>query len=99
MVTASAGQNGVNQLVAKNYIHRTDEEGNAYTTFNLVFTGIQNADFDSKIWARSYVVTADGVTHYSPIASYSYNDIASAVLADDSVDDATKDAVAATLNA
>lgn len=88
---------GVKKLKAENFI--THEEGteDEYTTFNLVFTNVPKSGFDINITACSYVVI-DGVTHYSQPVTRNFRGVAEEVLADENVDDATKEAVREMLN-
>lgn len=69
---------------------RIDHDG--YTTFNLVFTNIPKANYDTKISARAYVCI-DGMYFYSDIITRSFKGVANAVLADDTIDAATKEQV------
>jgi hypothetical protein len=82
--------------VATNFIDHGD-----YTTFNLVFTGITSANFDTVVSARSYVITNDGEIHYSAVLKQSFNIVADKIINDNSgdIDDATKEAVRELLNA
>lgn len=96
MKIESAGSNGVYKKVATNYLYHADGD---YTSFNLVFVNIKSANYSTKIYSRSYVVLNDGTVLYSDVASYCFNDVANAVLADSDVDDATKDSVRAMVNA
>ena len=75
---------GIKQKIANNRIDYGD-----YTTFNLVFTGMPSSAYDQIISARAYV-KIDGEYYYSPILQRSFNGVAQAVLADDTVDQATK---------
>lgn len=84
----NAGQNNVYKLVANN---RITHENNT-TTFNLVFTDIPKSAYDSQISVRAYVKT-EGMYFYSNKLCYSFSDIAAAVLADDEIDQNTKNAV------
>jgi hypothetical protein len=77
-------------------VHATASRYNAetgITDFNLVFTEVPSTRYDMVIYARSYVITADGAVHYSDVVGKSFNDVAQQVLADGSIDEATKDAV------
>lgn len=88
---------GVKKLKAENFI--THEEGteDEYTTFNLVFTNVPKSGFETNITACSYVVI-DGVTHYSQPVTRNFRGVAEEVLADENVDDATKEAIREMLN-
>lgn len=96
MKIESAGSNGVYKKVATNYLYHADGD---YTSFNLVFVNIKSANYSTKIYSRSYVVLNDSTVLYSDVASYCFNDVVNAVLADSDVDDATKDSVRAMVNA
>ncbi len=67
-----------------------DHDG--YTTFNLVFTNIPKANYDTKISARAYVCI-DGMYFYSDIITRSFEGVANAVIADDTIDETTKEQV------
>ena len=66
--------------VATNHI---DHDG--YTTFNLVFTNIPKANYDTKISARAYVCI-DGMYFYSDIITRSFEGIENAVLNNPDID-------------
>ena len=68
--------------------NRVDHDG--YTTFNLVFTNIPKANYDTKISARAYVYI-DGMYFYSDILVRSFEQVANAVLEDETVDEETKE--------
>ena len=70
--------------------NRIDRDG--YTTFNLVSTNIPKPNYDTKISARAYVCI-DGMYFYSDIITRSFEGVANAVLADDTIDEATKEQV------
>ncbi len=76
------------QLVAYNRLTHEDET----TTFNLVFTDIPQASYDTEVTARAYV-KIDGRYFYSDVTTRSFNQVANAVLADDEIDENTKDAL------
>ncbi|HIW86352.1 MAG TPA: leucine-rich repeat protein [Candidatus Eubacterium faecipullorum] len=76
------------QLVAYNRLTHEDET----TTFNLVFTDIPQASYDMEVTARAYV-KIDGKYFYSDVTTRSFNQVANAVLADDEIDENTKDAL------
>ncbi len=81
------------QLKAKNYIHRE----NGTTTFNLVFIDIPQRAYDTELSARAYVCI-DGMYFYSNVLKGSFSEVANLVLADDEIDEATKNAVNNLLN-
>ena len=78
------------QLVAYNRLTHEDET----TTFNLVFTDIPQASYDMEVTARAYV-KIDGKYFYSDVTTRSFNQVANAVLADDEIDQNTKNALKA----
>lgn len=82
-----------------NYIKKADKRtvDGTVSTYNVVFTGIPTNHFDDKISARAYV-NIDGMYFYSPVTTRSFNDIANAVIADDEIDQNTKNKVNALLN-
>ena len=63
-----------------------------YKTFNLVFTDIPKAAYDKTIYARAYVCI-DGMYFYSNIMGGSFNEVANLVLADDEIDQNTKNSI------
>ena len=77
------------QLVAYNRLTHEDET----TTFNLVFTDIPQASYDTEVTARAYV-KIDGRYFYSDVTTRSFNQVANAVLADDEIDQNTKNTLA-----
>ena len=77
------------QLVAYNRLTHEDET----TTFNLVFTDIPQASYDTEVTARAYV-KIDGKYFYSDVTTRSFNQVANAVLADDEIDQNTKNTLA-----
>lgn len=83
----SVGTNGIKQKVASNKINNGD-----YTTFNLVFTNIPSSAFDSVVSVRAYV-KINGVYYYSDVLQRSFRTVADAVLADNEIDEQTKNAV------
>ncbi|MCC8073881.1 MAG: leucine-rich repeat protein [Clostridiales bacterium] len=91
--TENVDDSSVLQLKAKNYIHRE----NGTTTFNLVFIGIPQSAYDTQISARAYVVI-DGKYYYSEILKGSFDEVTQLVLADDEIDEATKNALNNLLN-
>ena len=78
------------QLTAYNRLTHEDET----TTFNLVFTDIPQASYDMEVTARAYV-KIDGKYFYSDVTTRSFNQVANAVLADDEIDQNTKNALKA----
>lgn len=78
------------QLTAYNRLTHEDET----TTFNLVFTDIPQASYDTEVTARAYV-KIDGKYFYSDVTTRSFNQVANAVLADDEIDQNTKNALKA----
>lgn len=73
------------QLTAYNRLTHEDET----TTFNLVFTDVPQASYDMEVTARAYV-KIDGKYFYSDVTTRSFNQVANAVLADDEIDQNTK---------
>jgi len=69
---------------------RVDKNG--VTSFNLVFANIPKDYWDSKMSARAYVCI-DGMYFYSNVLTGSFIEVANLVLADGTVDDATKEAI------
>lgn len=67
------------------------------STYNAVFTGISSKYFDNDISARAYV-NIDGMYFYSPVETNSFRDIATQIIADDEIDQNTKNEVNALLN-
>ncbi len=96
--TVTADTANVKQKVATNQITHNEDTDDEYTTFNLVFTNVPTANFDTDITACAYIVV-DGVTYYSEPMTRNFTQVANAVLADESVDDDTKSAVQDMLNA
>lgn len=62
------------------------------STYNAVFTDIPEKYFNYEISVRAYVCI-DGMYFYSPVMTRSFNDVATAVLADDEIDQNTKNEV------
>lgn len=62
------------------------------TSFNLVISNIPSAYYDREITARAYVCI-DGMYFYSNILKGSFGEVAELVLADDEIDQSTKNAV------
>ncbi|MBO5494499.1 MAG: S8 family serine peptidase [Eubacterium sp.] len=76
--------------------NRIDHDG--YTTFNLVFTNIPKDNYDTKISARAYVCI-DGMYFYSKTVTRSFESVANNVVADKTMDEATKEQVRSILEA
>lgn len=81
------GTDGVKKKVADNRIDWGD-----YITYNLVFTGMPKSAYDTVVSARAYV-KVDGEYYYSSILQRSFNNVANAILEDETVDQSTKDAI------
>lgn len=62
------------------------------STYNAVFTGIPASYYNNKISARAYV-NIDGMYFYSEVKSRSFNDVATKIIADDEIDQNTKNEV------
>lgn len=62
------------------------------STYNAVFTGIPASHYSDEISARAYVYI-DGMYFYSPVATRSFEQVANAVIADDEIDQNTKNEV------
>lgn len=62
------------------------------STYNAVFTGIPASHYDDKISVRAYACV-DGMYFYSPVTIRSFGDVASQIIADDEIDQNTKDEV------
>lgn len=86
------GADGVTKKVATNFVTHDEDTDAEYTSFNLVFTDVPSSGFDTNITACAYVVI-DGETYYSEPATRSFRQVANDVLADPTVDEATKEAV------
>ena len=91
--TENADAKNIFKLAANN---RITHENNV-TTFNLVLTDVPKSAYDFEISARAYV-KIDGIYYYSDMLTRSFAQIAQAVLADETIDDATKEKVKAMLN-
>lgn len=86
------GADGVTKKVATNFVTHDEDTDAEYTSFNLVFTNVPSSGFDTNITACAYV-KIDGETYYSePVTRY-FRQVANDVLADPTVDEATKEAV------
>lgn len=82
----------VKKIVANNRINHGDT-----TSFNLVISNIPKSYYDREITARAYVCI-DGMYFYSNIQKGSFSEVAGLVLADDEIDQNTKNAVNNLLN-
>lgn len=60
------------------------------STYNAVFTGIPASYYDNEISARAYVCI-DGMYFYSPVTTRSFSGVAKSIIADDEIDQNTKD--------
>lgn len=60
--------------------------------YNAVFTGIPASHYDSRISARAYICI-DGMYFYSPVTTRSFNDVANAIVNDDTMDPNTRSEV------
>ena len=67
-------------------------ENNGTTSFNLVISNIPKQYYDRNITARAYVCI-DGMYFYSNTLKGSFGEVAGLVLADDEIDQNTKNAV------
>lgn len=82
-----------------NHIRKADKrnvEGDV-SYYNAVFTNIPNDHLSDKVSARAYVYI-DGMYFYSPVETNSFRDIATQIIADDEIDQNTKNEVNALLN-
>lgn len=70
--------------------NRIEKDGT--TSFNLVISNIPTAYYDREITARAYVCI-DGMYFYSNTLKGSFGEVAGLVLADDEIDENTKNAV------
>lgn len=82
-----AGDENVYTTTAPNRIDHGEN-----ITFNLVFTSVPPEAYDQIASARAYI-KVDGEYYYSPILQRSFNQISNAVLNDDEIDEATKNAL------
>ncbi len=60
--------------------------------YNAVFTGIPASHYDNRISARAYICI-DGMYFYSPVTTRSFNDVANAIVNDDTMDQNTRSEV------
>ena len=65
-------------------------ENDSTTSFNLVISNIPKQYYNREITARAYVCI-DGMYFYSEPLTRSFNQVANAVLADEEIDQNTKD--------
>lgn len=82
-----------------NYIKKAAKRNvdGSVSTYNAVFTGITKDYFDNDISARAYV-NIDGMYFYSPVATRSFRDIATKIIADEEIDQNTKNEIKSLLN-
>ena len=62
------------------------------STYNAVFTGITKDHYNNEITARAYICI-DGMYFYSPVTTRSFAQVANAVVADEEIDQNTKNEV------
>lgn len=77
-----------------NHIRKADKrniEGNV-SYYNAVFTNIPKDHLGDKVSARAYV-NIDGMYFYSPVTTRSFRDVAEKIIADDKIDQGTKDEI------
>ncbi|MCM1285023.1 MAG: S8 family serine peptidase [Acetobacter sp.] len=79
-----------NNVLVK-YADKRNVDGTV-STYNAVFTGIPVSHYSDKISARAYVYI-DGMYFYSPVTTRSFNDVATKIIADDEIDQNTKNEV------
>lgn len=82
-----AGKNGVHSKIGSNY-----NSSGFYFNYNAVFTGIPSNHLNDEISIRGYFCV-DGMYFYSPVITRSYAEVASSVLADNSVEQEVKNNV------
>lgn len=82
-----AGKNGVHSKTGSNY-----NSSGFYFNYNAVFTGIPSNHLNDEISIRSYFCV-DGMYFFSPVITRSYAEVASSVLADNSVEQGIKNNV------
>lgn len=82
-----AGKNGVHSKTGSNY-----NSSGFYFNYNAVFTGIPLNHLNDEISIRGYFCV-DGMYFYSPVITRSYVEVASSVLADNSVEQEVKNNV------
>lgn len=81
------GKNGVHSKTGSNY-----NSSGFYFNYNAVFTGIPSNHLNDEISIRGYFCV-DGMYFYSPVITRSYAEVASSVLADNSVEQGIKNNV------
>lgn len=77
-----------------NHIRKADKrnvEANV-SYYNAVFTNIPKDHLGDKVSARAYVYI-DGMYFYSPVTTRSFRDVAEKIIADDKIDQGTKDEI------
>lgn len=84
----NVGTDNIKRKTAVN-VDDTDEHK---TTFNLVFTNIPKANYNTNISVRAYVCI-DGMYFYSNTLNGSFSHVAELVLVDEEIDQNTKNAV------
>lgn len=62
------------------------------STYNAVFTGITKDHYNNEITARAYVCI-DGMYFYSPVTTRSFEQVANAIIADEEIEQNTKNEV------
>ena len=82
-----AGKNGVHSKTGSNY-----NSSGFYFNYNAVFTSIPSNHLNDEISIRGYFCV-DGMYFYSPVITRSYAEVASSVLADNSVEQGVKNNV------
>ena len=82
-----AGKNGLHSKTGSNY-----NSSGFYFNYNAVFTGIPSNHLNDEISIRGYFCV-DGMYFYSPVITRSYAEVASSVLADNSVEQEVKNNV------
>lgn len=82
-----AGKNGVHSKTGSNY-----NSSGFYFNYNAVFTSIPSNHLNDEISIRGYFCV-DGMYFYSPVITRSYAEVASSVLADNSVEQGAKNNV------
>jgi hypothetical protein len=88
LIIENVDNKSVMKIIAKKRITHEDNT----TTFNLVFTNIPKTAYDVSVSVRAYV-KIDGMYFYSPVTTRSFNDVAKKIIADDEMDQKTKDEV------
>lgn len=84
--------NADNQTVFKYIANNRLTHDDGLTTFNLVFTDVPKSAYNMNVSVRAYV-KIDGIYLYSDVLTRSFRGIGEAVLADETVDQNTKDAI------